>query len=183
MNPEWRTQTVLDLCRAMRATRDYSATPILADALQDAGYDVEYALESLRHPGVARWRLERMVAVLYSDETSAAVERIAALAERMGEPDYPGAFGGCPVERMTYEELMRAATAYVETGNDGLGSGAMGWSNMGVDDADPKRPASWPNPPTADSGLTVEDQFWADWSLVTGRPSPEHPHAIFRCEC
>jgi hypothetical protein len=38
-NPSWLTSTVLDLARQMYDTRDFSAMPILADALQDAGCD------------------------------------------------------------------------------------------------------------------------------------------------
>jgi hypothetical protein len=37
--PEWRTDTVLALARTMYESRDFSAMPILADALQDAGCD------------------------------------------------------------------------------------------------------------------------------------------------
>ena len=35
--PAWRTATVLALARRMYETREFSAMPILADALQDAG--------------------------------------------------------------------------------------------------------------------------------------------------
>jgi hypothetical protein len=36
-NPQWRTSTVLAMARGMYESRDFSAMPILADALQDAG--------------------------------------------------------------------------------------------------------------------------------------------------
>jgi hypothetical protein len=42
--PEWRTPTVLDLASQMYQSRDFSAMPILADALQDAGCDSEEIL-------------------------------------------------------------------------------------------------------------------------------------------
>jgi hypothetical protein len=38
-SPEWRTDTALALARTMYVARDFSAMPILADALQDAGCD------------------------------------------------------------------------------------------------------------------------------------------------
>jgi hypothetical protein len=38
-NPAWRTNTARSLARAMYESRDFSAMPILADALQDAGCD------------------------------------------------------------------------------------------------------------------------------------------------
>src|SRR5688572_32835739 len=44
--PEWRTDTVLALARAMYESREFGAMPILADALQDAGCDNEAVLRS-----------------------------------------------------------------------------------------------------------------------------------------
>jgi hypothetical protein len=46
--PEWRTDTVLALARQMYEARDFSAMPILADALQDAGCDNEPVLGHCR---------------------------------------------------------------------------------------------------------------------------------------
>ncbi|MBY0458861.1 MAG: hypothetical protein K2V38_16105 [Gemmataceae bacterium] len=37
--PEWRTDTATAIARQMYESRDFSAMPILADALQDAGCD------------------------------------------------------------------------------------------------------------------------------------------------
>lgn len=39
VNPSWLTSTVVTLARQMYESRDFSAMPILADALQDAGCD------------------------------------------------------------------------------------------------------------------------------------------------
>jgi hypothetical protein len=39
LSPGWRTDTVVALARQMYDSRDFSAMPILADALQDAGCD------------------------------------------------------------------------------------------------------------------------------------------------
>ncbi len=49
--PEWRTDTVLGLARQMYESRDFSAMPILADALQDAGCDNDHMLDHCRGPG------------------------------------------------------------------------------------------------------------------------------------
>jgi hypothetical protein len=38
-NPDWFTSTVRDLARVLYESREFSAMPILADALQDAGCD------------------------------------------------------------------------------------------------------------------------------------------------
>jgi hypothetical protein len=47
---EWLTSTVLALARQMDDTGDFSAVPILADALQDAGCDNEIMLDRCRAP-------------------------------------------------------------------------------------------------------------------------------------
>src|SRR6188472_3868987 len=83
MNPPWRTQTVIELCQAMREMRDYSALPILADALQDADYPDEQMLGQLRS-GPSEIDAQRLVALVYSAETAAAVERIESTAATLG---------------------------------------------------------------------------------------------------
>jgi hypothetical protein len=50
-NPAWRTDTVLALARHAYDRRDFSALPILADALQDAGCDSEDVLNHCRGAG------------------------------------------------------------------------------------------------------------------------------------
>jgi hypothetical protein len=46
--PEWRTDTAVSLARQMYQSRDFSAMPILADALQDAGCDNHEVLAHCR---------------------------------------------------------------------------------------------------------------------------------------
>ena len=46
--PEWRTDTAVSLARTMYESRDFSAMPILADALQDAGCDNDDVLAHCR---------------------------------------------------------------------------------------------------------------------------------------
>jgi hypothetical protein len=48
---EWRTDTALSLARAMYESRDFSALPILADAVQDAGCTNDDILNHCRGPG------------------------------------------------------------------------------------------------------------------------------------
>jgi hypothetical protein len=50
-NPQWITSTVLALARQMDDSGDFSAVPILADALQDAGCDDETLLGCCRTAG------------------------------------------------------------------------------------------------------------------------------------
>jgi hypothetical protein len=47
---DWRTSTVVALARTMDDTGDFSAVPILADALQDAACDDEVILDRCRAP-------------------------------------------------------------------------------------------------------------------------------------
>lgn len=47
----WRTDTVVSLARQMYESREFSAMPILADALQDAGCDSDDILNHCRGPG------------------------------------------------------------------------------------------------------------------------------------
>jgi hypothetical protein len=49
--PSWRTDTALLLARQMYDSREFSAMPILADALQDAGCDSDAVLSHCREPG------------------------------------------------------------------------------------------------------------------------------------
>lgn len=51
LDPQWLTSTVVALVRQMHESGDFSAVPILADALQDAGCDDETALRCCRTPG------------------------------------------------------------------------------------------------------------------------------------
>ncbi|AMV26429.1 hypothetical protein VT84_18670 [Gemmata sp. SH-PL17] len=48
---EWRTDTGLSLARQMYDSRNFSAMPILADALQDAGCDNDNILDHCRSEG------------------------------------------------------------------------------------------------------------------------------------
>jgi hypothetical protein len=50
-SPSWRTDTAVSLARQMYDSRDFSAMPILADALQDAGCDSDDVLNHCRGPG------------------------------------------------------------------------------------------------------------------------------------
>jgi hypothetical protein len=50
LSSDWRTSTVVALARGMDDTGDFSAVPILADALQDAGCDDEVMLDRCRAP-------------------------------------------------------------------------------------------------------------------------------------
>jgi hypothetical protein len=50
-SPDWRTDTALSLASQTYESREFSAMPILADALQDAGCDNADILDHCRGPG------------------------------------------------------------------------------------------------------------------------------------
>jgi hypothetical protein len=50
-DPAWRTSTAVALARQMYDAREFSALPILADALQDAGCESAEVLDHCRGPG------------------------------------------------------------------------------------------------------------------------------------
>jgi hypothetical protein len=50
-SPTWRSETAVLLARSMYESRDFSAMPILADALQDAGCGNDDVLNHCRTPG------------------------------------------------------------------------------------------------------------------------------------
>ena len=152
----WRTPTVVGLCAGKREAQDYSAAPILADALQDADYPDAEVLRRLRGP-LARWEAERLVALVYSDRTAAAVRGIEKYAEELGEGGYPA-----NPPAMTYERLVEAARRFVESGDDGLEGGSMDWSNKSVDG---------------------NDAFWVNYQLVTGTPVPANGYDFLSCSC
>jgi hypothetical protein len=49
-DPSWRTSTAVSLARQMYEAREFSAIPILADALQDAGCENDDILKHCRDP-------------------------------------------------------------------------------------------------------------------------------------
>jgi hypothetical protein len=56
-SPAWRTDTAISLAKQMHESRDFSAMPILADALQDAGCDDEDILDHCRDTTVPHVRV------------------------------------------------------------------------------------------------------------------------------
>lgn len=133
-SPEWRTSAVVALCQSMRESDDYSATPILADALQEAGCGDEALLARLRS-GVAegKWDDERLVAIAFSAGTAAAVAWVDALAAEMGDSygyDDEGDLDASPTQPMNYGVLVTAAADYVSRGDFLTQWGAENWRDV-----------------------------------------------------
>jgi hypothetical protein len=100
--PSWQTSTVLALARQMRTSGDYSALPILADALQDAGFDTTEkgpaTLTECRKPDRSVTFGQRVVGLVLKGEIEDAIYWLDDFAKSLD---------------MTYEELMTATEEFV----------------------------------------------------------------------
>ena len=161
MSAPWRTTTVVALCEAMRQSRDYSAAPILADALQDAEYGDENVLKQLRGC-LSHGQAERLVALIYSDKTAEAVKRIEEIAAWLG----PGAMLGDgeldTSTPMDYQRLLKAAHNWVD-GADGV-----------YQYQDNQWQVSFPSRAT---------EFWESYHIITGRKPSDDTQSFFVCSC
>ena len=156
MNPPWRTQTVIELCQAMRQTRDYSALPILADALQEADYPDEKLLDQLR-AGPVDIDAERFVALIYSTRTAESVAWIERFATELGSPEHYGEPIG---PAMSYATLMEAARRFVEVDER---------MDMGTNETFRDLYDKFP-------------EFWKHYETVTGIRTPSDT-SFFGCSC
>ena len=152
----------------MRETQDYSATPILADALQDADYPDDAILAELRtHQDEQAAR--RLVAIVYSDETASAVARIEELAKEMGKralwEEGDGYDARVPVD---YGRLMRVGDRWTEPW-DYNGSVEHGTVEHGAEELR-----------NGDLGIGWFDAFWKAYQAITGKVGEGNP---FGCTC
>jgi hypothetical protein len=156
MIPQWRTTTVLALCRRMLDTREFDALPILGDALEDAGCDDGDLLALCRSPDLKPLSAERAVNLVYSDEAAAAVHWLERFGRDIGYGDDPPMY--------TYEDIVQA-------GHQAVSEGGYCWeSDAGGEffwESDNRR------------------EFFRNWSLVTGVAVPDEVQDSigFRCAC
>jgi hypothetical protein len=159
---EWRTTTVVALCEAMRQSRDYSATPILSDALEEASFDEREVLDELRGD-LLEGDAERLVALIYSDKTAEAVKRIEEIAAWL----HPGAIfelgeGWADEIPMNYQRLMDAARRWLDSEVATTEYGSENWR-----DTLPSR----------------ANEFWENFEIITGRTPPDKTDSFFHCSC
>jgi len=158
MNPTWRTETVVALCRRMLDLRDFSAMPILADALQEAGCTDEVLLAQCQDPKLEQVEAERLANLLFSDETASAV----AWLEKFGVD--------ISYETEDDEPPMYDYASVVAVGQEGATSGEMFFgTDAGAD--------------FFREGEENTREFFRNWSLVTGRPVPEEVKANLAVGC
>jgi hypothetical protein len=167
MKPEWRSEAVAGLCRWMLDARAYHALPVLADALEDAGCADAALLAACRDPALSAVRAERLVNLVYSDETAAAVRWLEQFVRDINYEDDQddNAEVGTPGDGYphTYEYI-------VEAGRQGITEGSMSFgSDAGADffrESDDNR-----------------REFFRNWSLVTGVAVPDEAQERVRVGC
>jgi hypothetical protein len=84
---KWRTSTVIGLCQSMRETQDYTALPILADALQDADCDNNKLLETLRKGPTGYGHDSVLVAAILLSDAAESFNYMKSLADSLGAPE------------------------------------------------------------------------------------------------
>lgn len=170
VKPEWRTSTVVQMCAGMREVQDFSAVPILADALQDAGCDNDPLLVQLRgasDPAI----VSGLVAIVYSEETADAARWIEEFARTTLGDSYGYDDDACgePHQRMDYEILMTHATGFIEDGKTSKWGGETMTQYGGQE---------W-----QDQFHDKKEEFWNRYQLVTGSAVPDKKARLFGCSC
>jgi hypothetical protein len=169
MKAEWRTSTVVALCRRMLDIRQFDTMPILADALQDAGCADDKLLAQCQNPELKPVTAERLVNLIYSEETAAAVRWLEQFVRDINYRDYKDEDDtvGTPsdTDPHDYEDAILTGFQGVEEGHMFFGTDAG---------ADFFR----------ESGDNVRE-FFRNWSLATGVAVPEEAQEkiTFSCAC
>jgi hypothetical protein len=169
MSPEWRTSVVVALCRRMLDARAYDALPILADALEEAGCTDAELLAACRGPELPPVQAERVVNLVYSEETAAAVRWLEQFVRDINYRDYKSDDDevGTPSDDdpHTYEYVIQAGRQGVEEGDMYFATDAG--ADFFRDGEDNRR------------------AFFRNWSLVTGVAVPDETREriSFICGC
>lgn len=161
IRPEWRTSTVVELCRSMREAQDFSALPILADALQDADRGDDELLARLRGPSTGYAGDAALTACVLSRDAADAVAWLVNFADTH---DCPG-----------FETLFNAATGnhHLNTRDDHgeyFNSSVQDWGE------------SYLHFGGSDAHGDIPPEFWDKVELVAGKRIHERP-SQFSCSC
>lgn len=154
MLAEWRTGDVVAIARGMLQSKDFSALPILADALQDAGCTDEELLAGCRQPPELPVLAARTVNLIYSRETEEAVkclDQFCADFVDYGDQSF-----------MRYERLLEGLQDYLDTGKSIFSS--HDHPDMTYD-AERRR------------------GMWESFEIVTGSIPSDKEDFPFRCSC
>ena len=162
IDPKWRTQTVVDLCLAMRETQDFSAMPILADALQEADCGDETLLQFLRNPTGTYAIKAGVVGLVTSQDTEEAVLEL----HDFGSNGYD-----CP----DYEILVNAASGHHKENK--ITGDEYGWIHS-------KNDGEYLCFGGVDAHGDIPDRFWDLVQKATGKVIHRNDRAkYFSCSC
>jgi hypothetical protein len=111
----WRTSTVLAIAQSMRASDDFSSLPVLADAMEDAGFDDFGVLHSARNDAHAgNW-----IVGLVLNECDASYKWLEEYAEQINNAmRYGNEEEDLGDEPVTVERLLEVARNHLEGGGD-----------------------------------------------------------------
>ncbi len=101
-----RTMAVIQLATAMHKSKDFSAMPILADALEESGFDDESVLEEMKSGSILEVSANRIACLVLGGESEAAVRFV----DRFAEEEY-----------VDYERIIRVAHRYLDDGQGMIG--------------------------------------------------------------
>ncbi len=151
--PEWRTLTVVALCQSMRETEDYSALPILADALQDADCTDAQLLTKLRG-SLQLVEAEALTACVFSEKTADSVQWLDDFCDG----------NDCP----SYEMSVNAAADRHAENDDGWTSTEHWGEHIQINGSS--------------AGAAIPPEFWQHLETVTGKSVNRRPRS-FSCSC
>lgn len=165
MRPEWRTSTVVALCSEMRKTGDYSTTPMLADAMEDAGCDDGDLLSNLRSPDRSTVMRQYDVCLILGSRYETAARWLMDFCDNS---DCPG-----------YEDVVSAAIGVnIREGDDDYGmsgyyeAGLRDWGSLYLHFGG------------RDAHGEIPPEFWNHVETVTGKEIPDEQRAAsFSCSC
>lgn len=156
INPKWRTDTVVGICVQMRELQDFSAMPILADALQDADCDNETLLSDLRMGPTDYITDATLISLILTDEAIEAIQWIQQRAIDLGPKQYYDESRG---ESFDYLGIMREAHECVNSE----------WHCVNMGTNEDYKDMDW-------------EPFWEKYALITGVPNPDKG-SFFSCAC
>ncbi len=174
----WRTSTVVGICKRIRETADYSALPILADALQDADCDDAEVLMQLRSDLTPPSAL-RLVCLIQGGKPAEAVEWMDGFVKEFSDGYYEDAKGEWVDDEdeeqrnqpgvkyvqeyaLSYDELMQAVEVYLKNGD----------------------PYCLPfDTPDVVYDRSIRVLFWRHYETITGIQVGKKDEMFFRCAC
>ena len=174
----WRTSTVVGICQRIRETADYSALPILADALQDADCDDAKVLKQLRSD-FKPTRALRLVCLIQGGKPAEAVEWMDGFVKEFRDGYYADAKGEWVDDEdeeqrnrpgvkyvqefaLSYDDIMEAAEAYLKNGD---------WYCLPFDT------------PDVAYDPAMAKLFWKHYETITGTKVGKKDELFFNCAC